>query len=279
MTASLTLPAALLMGLAASGHCLLMCGGIASASGVIAMPGANRQPPLLWLVASQLGRLTSYALAGAAAASLLGGAIGLVDSEAVRSVQRMLMALALVAAAAVVSGLIRDPGRGVGQIFWRRIGPLARRLLPLRSTPAAFGFGMVWGWMPCGHVYSVLVVATLAADAWQAAATMALFGLGTLPAMLAISVGASRLPRLAPAGGVRRLVGVVLLVAALVTAGAPWLDAHRAGQAGVDPLHASKGDGAGASREDGAGASSGDGAGASEAHSGRSLTDASRHHH
>lgn len=228
MTESLTLPAALLMGLAASGHCLLMCGGIASASGVVAMPGESRRPPLSWLLASQLGRVASYGLAGLLAGGVLGGVVDLLDSEAVRTALRLLSAVALAIAAAVVAGLLRDPGQGIGRLVWQRVAPLARRLLPLRSSPAAFAFGMVWGWMPCGFVYSVLLVAALAADPGRSAATMVLFGLGTLPAMLAMSLGASRLPRLAPGGRVRQVAGGLLLICALATAIAPWLPLHGA---------------------------------------------------
>ena len=112
MTGSLTLSAALLMGLAASGHCLLMCGGIASASGVVAMPGENRRPPLRWLLASQLGRVTSYALAGLLVGGVLGGVVGLLDSEAVRTALRLLSAVALAVAAAVVAGLLAGLGAG-----------------------------------------------------------------------------------------------------------------------------------------------------------------------
>ena len=241
MTGSLTLSAALLMGLAASGHCLLMCGGIASASGVVAMPGENRRPPLRWLLASQLGRVTSYALAGLLVGGVLGGVVGLLDSEAVRTALRLLSAVALAVAAAVVAGLLRDPGQGIGRLVWQRVAPLAMRLLPLRSTPAAFAFGMVWGWMPCGFVYSVLLVAALAADPWRAAATMVLFGLGTLPAMLALSLGASRLPRLAPGGHARQMAGGVLLVCALATAVAPWLPLHADGHGSASHPGGAKG--------------------------------------
>ena len=229
---SLTLPAAWLMGLAASGHCLLMCGGIAGASGVVAMPGHDRRQPLHWLLASQLGRITSYSLAGLLAGGVLGGFVALFDLEAIRIGLRVLTALALALAAAVVAGWLRDPGRGPGALVWRYIGPLARRLLPLRSALGAFGFGMIWGWMPCGFVYSVLVVAALAADPWRAAAIMALFGLGTLPAMLALAAGVSRLPRLSPGMRSRQLVGALLLGCAALTLASPWLPIHGAGHAG-----------------------------------------------
>ena len=76
--------------------------------------------------------------------------------------------------------------------------------------------------MPCGFVYTVLVIATLQADAGRAALTMAAFGLGTVPAMLATSLGAARVASLA-APAARRLAGAVLLASAIVTLAAAWL--------------------------------------------------------
>lgn len=229
MIEPLTLSAALLMGLGTSGHCLLMCGGIASASGIVAMPGRERRPPLSWLLASQFGRILSYGLAGWLAAGVVSSVVAVFGVESIRTGLRILSALALMLAAAVIAGWIRDPGRGPGGVIWRRLAPLTRSILPLRSISAAFGFGMIWGWMPCGFVYSALMVATLAADPWLGAAFMVLFGLGTLPAMLAIAAGATALPRLVPARRFRGFIGALLLASAALTLIAPWLPLHGSG--------------------------------------------------
>ncbi len=231
MIDGLTLGAALLLGLAASGHCLVMCGGISAALGIATAKGANGRPRPGLLAAYQLGRIASYTLAGLLFGGVLGGLIGLLDVDAVRTGLRMLSACALLLGALVAFGRVRDPGFGIGRRLWPKLAPLGRRLLPVTSLPRAFAFGMVWGWMPCGFVYTVLLIATLQLDAGRAAATMAAFGLGTAPAMLATAFGAQRFAGFAARPGGKRVAGAVLLASAALTLAGPWL-------AGVAPwLH------------------------------------------
>ena len=222
MNSALTLSAALLLGLAASGHCLAMCGGITAALGV-ATAARRGRPRLLLLIGYQLGRIVSYSLAGLLFAGMLGGLIALLDIESVRRALRALSALALLLAALVAFGRVRDPGLGIGQGIWHGLAPLGRRLLPIASLQRAFAFGMVWGWMPCGFVYSVLLIATLQQGAVAGAMTMAAFGLGTAPALLIAGFGAQRLTGWATRFGLRRVAGSVLLVSALMTLSGPWL--------------------------------------------------------
>jgi sulfite exporter TauE/SafE len=223
MSATLTLSAALLLGLAASGHCLIMCGGITSALGLATARDAAGRPRVSLLCAYQLGRVGSYALAGLLFGGLFAGLIALLDVEVVRRSLRVLSAAAILFAALTVLGLVRDPGARLGWRLWSRVAPLGRRLLPVATVPRALAFGATWGWMPCGFVYSVLVMATLQADAARGALTMAAFGLGTIPAMLAVSLGAGRVTALAAHPAARRVAGVLLLACALLTLAAPWL--------------------------------------------------------
>ncbi|MCC7330109.1 MAG: sulfite exporter TauE/SafE family protein [Gammaproteobacteria bacterium] len=223
MTGPLTLGAALLLGLAASGHCLVMCGGISAALGLATARDAQGRPRPLLLAGYQLGRVASYALAGLLVGGVLGGLIALLDIEAVRRTLRALGALAFLFAALVAFGLVRDPGPGLGHRLWQRLSPLARRLLPVASLPRAVAFGMVWGWMPCGFVYTVLLMAAAQFNAGAGALTMAVFGLGTLPALLAASFGAQRLASLGARPGARRLAGTLLLASAALTLAGPWV--------------------------------------------------------
>lgn len=229
MTGGLTLGAALLLGFAASGHCLVMCGGISSALGLATAKSAEGRAQVPLLVAYQVGRMLSYAIAGA----LVGGALGLVvawlDADAVRLGLRALSAAALLVAALVAFGMLRDPGAGIGRPLWQRIAPIGRRLLPVTNVARALAFGMVWGWMPCGFAYTVMVIAALEADALRSAATMLAFGIGTAPAMIAVAYGAQRASRLAASGTARRAAGTVLagsaaltLLAPQIAAAAPW---------------------------------------------------------
>ncbi|HOX70575.1 MAG TPA: sulfite exporter TauE/SafE family protein [Dokdonella sp.] len=223
MIEGLTLGAALLLGLAASGHCLVMCGGISAALGIATAKAANGRPRAGLLLGYQAGRIASYGLAGLLFGGVLGGLIGLLDIEAVRRSLRALSALALLLGALVAFGRVRDPGFGIGRRLWPRLAPLGRKLLPVTNLPRAFAFGMVWGWMPCGFVYTVLLIASLQLDASRAAATMTAFGLGTAPAMLATAFGAQRMVGFAARPGARRVAGTVLLASAALTLAGPWL--------------------------------------------------------
>ncbi len=223
MNGALTLGAALLLGLAASGHCLVMCGGISAALGIATVKGANGRPLPRLLVGYQLGRVASYTLAGLLLGGVFGGLIGLLDAENVRRGLRVLAALALLAGALVAFGRMREFGFGAGQRLWAHIAPLGRRLLPVTTLPRSFAFGMVWGFMPCGFVYTVLLIATVQLDAARSAMTMAAFGLGTLPGMFLAAFGAQRFAGFSAHPAARRIAGAALLASATLTLVAPWL--------------------------------------------------------
>jgi sulfite exporter TauE/SafE len=230
MSSGLTLGAALILGIAASGHCLVMCGGIASALGLASARSASGQPRLPLIVAYQIGRIVSYAIAGAVAGGAVGYLVDWLNVDEVRRGLRALSAVALIAAALVAFGILSDPGSRVGELVWRRIAPLGRRLLPVTNISRAFGFGMLWGWMPCGFAYTVILIAALEQDAVRAAGTMLAFGIGTAPTMVALAYGARRAANLAAGRATRRLAGTILICGAALTlfapqmmAAAPWL--------------------------------------------------------
>jgi sulfite exporter TauE/SafE len=223
MTANLTLSAALLLGLAASGHCLVMCGGISAALGIATDKGADGRPRPRLLVGYQLGRVASYTLTGLVLGGVFGGLLGLLDADNVRRGLRVLAAAALLLGALVAFGRVREIGFGSGRRLWSHIAPLGRRLLPVTTLPRSFAFGMVWGFMPCGFVYTVLLIATVQLDAARSAMTMAAFGAGTLPAMLLVAFGAQRFAGFSARPSARRVAGAALLASAALTLVAPWL--------------------------------------------------------
>ena len=142
---SLSLGASLLLGLAASGHCLAMCGGISAALGVVTARGADGEPRRGLLAAYQFGRVLSYVLAGLLFATVAGGAIAWLDDAAIRTTLRVLVALVQFGGALVAFGLLRDTGHAIGRIVWPRLAPLGRRLIPVTTLPRAVLFGMLWG--------------------------------------------------------------------------------------------------------------------------------------
>jgi sulfite exporter TauE/SafE len=238
--ASLGAGAALLLGLAAGGHCLVMCGGITAALGMATAKDASGRPRRSLLVAYQLGRIGSYAVAGLLFGGLAGGLIAIADAGAVSRALRVLSGLAMLTAAVVVFAGIHDPAARLGSRLWARLAPLGRRLLPVATPRRALAFGAVWGWMPCGFVYTVLLIATLQADPVRAALTMVAFGVGTLPVMLTTSLGLAHagtrvMPRLA-----RPVAGAMLLAGAVLTLAAPWLAPEQHGLHGLSsavPTH------------------------------------------
>lgn len=223
MNQPLTLGAALLLGLATSAHCMVMCGGIAGALGLATAQDARGRPRALLLLGYQLGRVLSYGLAGLLFAGALGGVSVLLEGAALGRVLRIISAAVFVLAALVALGSVRSVDFGLGWRLWQRLAPLARRLLPVRSFPRALAFGMVWGWLPCGFVYTVLLLATLQLDAVAGALTMIAFGAGTMPAMLATAFGAERFTALARRRGARQAAGLLLLLGAALTLAGPWL--------------------------------------------------------
>jgi sulfite exporter TauE/SafE len=200
-----------------------MCGGISAALGIATAKRADGRPRPSLLIGYQIGRAVSYTLAGLLLGGALGALIGVLDMESVRRALRVLAAVALVLGALVVFGRLRDPGFGIGHKLWQRIAPLGRRLLPVTSLPRALAFGMVWGWMPCGFVYTVLIIAALQGDALHGAMTTAAFGLGTLPSMFLAAFGAQRFTGFSARPAARRIAGFALLASAVLTLAGPWL--------------------------------------------------------
>ncbi len=212
--------AALVVGLLGGVHCVGMCGGIVSALtfGLPAERRASLARMLPLVLAYNLGRILSYGLAGAVA-----GGFGylLAESLPLWQAQRVLYGLAglfMVLMGLYLGGWWALLGRleRLGGRLWSRLEPLGRRLLPVSSPPRALVLGLVWGWIPCGLVYSTLVWALSSGGAWQGAALMLAFGLGTLPNLLGMSFLVGGLARWSRQPWVRRLAG------GLVTAFGLW---------------------------------------------------------
>lgn len=209
MTEPLSLGAALLLGLLGSSHCIGMCGGIGAALGAA---GDSR-----WSLALlyHLGRIGSYTLLGALLgllAQLGAGALQPVLPVA-GAILRTLAALLVIAMGLYVAGWWLGVTRleALGGRLWRRVQPLTRRLLPPRNGAAAIALGALWGLLPCGLIYSSLAWAAASGDALQSASRMAAFGLGTLPAMAAATLGGQQLQRHLQRPSLRKIAGVVLI--------------------------------------------------------------------
>ena len=211
---------ALLVGLLGGVHCVGMCGGIVGAL-TLGVPAAKRGAgsTLPFLLAYNFGRIASYTAAGA----IVGG-LGMLIAGVmpVYTAQRLLMAVAggfMVLLGLYLGGWWYGLTRveRAGSLLWRRIEPLGRGLLPVRSPGQALVLGLLWGWLPCGLVYSMLVWAVSAGDALRGAALMLCFGLGTLPNLLAMGLVAGGLASRLRQGWVRHLAGALVIGFGLYT--------------------------------------------------------------
>ena len=225
MTLELVIPA-LVLGLLGGGHCLGMCGGLMGAL-TLAIPKEQRARRFRLLLAYNLGRILSYATAGL----LIGLAGWAVASGPMATVMRVLAGLLLIAMGLYLagwwSGLTRIEGLGRG--LWRHIQPFANRLLPVSSLPRALLLGALWGWLPCGLVYSTLLWAASQGNAVDSALLMLAFGLGTWPVLLATGLAAERVTALLRKRSVRMAGGLLVILFGLWTLPGPhqhWLMGH-----------------------------------------------------
>ncbi len=169
-----------LVGLLGGTHCVGMCGGIV---GALSMGG----PPRLSLhLAYNLGRIASYAVAGALVGALGGLSLALSGQLPLRLALAVAANLMLVALGLYLVGVTRALAfvERLGQNLWRRLQPLTRRFLPATTPARAFPLGLLWGWLPCGLVYSALATALTSGSALRGGLLMLAFGAGTLPNLL-----------------------------------------------------------------------------------------------
>ena len=202
---------AFLVGLLGGVHCIGMCGGIVGAIS-LGMPGeqGTRWPMLL---AYNLGRIASYTVAGAIA-----GGLGFFFSDVLPVQQAQQILLGVAGVVMILLGLylggwwnLLSYVEQAGGHLWKKIEPLGRGLLPVRRVGQGLALGMLWGWLPCGLVYSVLIWAVSAGGAGEGALLMLAFGLGTLPNLLAMGAAAGQLQRLVRHVWVRRAAGLMII--------------------------------------------------------------------
>lgn len=213
------LVSALLMGILGSTHCAAMCGGISGVlSGGLVSLGKRPSPRLGLHLGMSAGRVATYALLGAVLGGLGSAVSSLVGLGAVPLVLRAIAGMSLVLVGLHLAGLSRSTKmlERWGAPIWRRAEPFAKRLLPVRRVPTAIAFGAVWGLMPCGLVYAALGLAAATGSAVDGFVTMALFGLGTVPALLLVGAFVRVLSKLTANVGVRRFAGATVVILGLV---------------------------------------------------------------
>ena len=212
------LTTAFFTGLLGSAHCFGMCGGI---SGLFAMNVnvASLKTQFPKAIAYNAGRVLSYAILGAAVAVLGKTLVAGIPNIAapVRFASGVL--IILVGLQLAFGWRILAPLESAGAKVWNRIAPAAKGLVPVESVAQAIGLGLIWGWLPCGLVYSVLLLAATTAEPTSGGLVMVAFGLGTMPAMIATGISASKLAQFM--NGKRFGAGLLIVLLGLATIAMP----------------------------------------------------------
>jgi uncharacterized protein len=181
MIEHLSLLSAFLLGFFGSTHCLGMCGGIVSSLNL------NKHNSLLLNLCYHTGRITTYSLLG-----ILFGLLG----AGLSNIGALILPLRLLAGIMLILMGFYLMGKTIGLIWlekagsqlWRFISPLGSRFIPVKNPLQGLVLGMIWGFLPCGLVYSTLTLALSTTSVSGAGLTMLFFGLGTLPLLLSLSL-------------------------------------------------------------------------------------------
>jgi sulfite exporter TauE/SafE len=206
--------AAFTTGLMSGVHCAPMCGAVVQ---VVARGAPAGGRPLRHQLAYNGGRIASYSVAGGLAGAMGQGALAWHGAGAL---QLIFLLMAMVMLLGVGLQLAGYPSftraiEAQGARLWRHLQPLAKPLLPTSTAARALAFGALMGWLPCGLVYSMLIVALTTGGALSGALVMLAFGLGTLPSLLAASWALGRMRQLPARAWPRRFAAAVLVVGGL----------------------------------------------------------------
>jgi sulfite exporter TauE/SafE len=189
-----------------------MCSGVATA---LAFASHNnegkRSPELLRAIASNVGRITSYAAAGAIAGALGIAAFSWLDATLANLTLRWLAAILLSVVGLSLAGIMPTfvlsyPSRILASLLKPEV--CARSVGPTYVT--SFFAGVAWGFMPCAMAYSALFYATISGSAARGLLTMAGFGAATFAPLLLPSLGMSAMTRRILGSRTRTAFGLVL---------------------------------------------------------------------
>ncbi len=209
----LSLWSAFLVAMLGGGHCIGMCGGLMLAVGM-QLP----QPKWLYLLTYNFGRIFSYGLAGALVGWLGSTSAALEYLLPIQNILYLITSLMLIFLGLYLANLWHGLllVEKLGSKLWRKIEPMGRKLIPMRHLGHAFLAGIIWGWLPCGLMYSVLIAALATASPQYGMAMMLMFGLGTLPVLLSVGFAGTQFKPLLQRERLRLLCGAMVAMFGVV---------------------------------------------------------------
>ena len=215
--------AAFSMGLFGSPHCLGMCGGIVTAFG-LSMQHVSDSKKNGLILTYHLGRLISYSLLG-----LIASFVGVTIFQSImsNSAPRIVLGAVLMLIGLAMFGLpLFNQLEKVGMRFWQSLAPIRKKVFPIDSFGKAFFAGLLWGFLPCGLVYGALMMAIAGNNIATGAALMFVFGLGTMPMLIATQKTVGILHSSIKNFRLRQINGVIMMLSGLAVIFIPMMMHH-----------------------------------------------------
>jgi len=229
------------LGLASTLHCWGMCGGIMGALtfGLPEEIRSHRFKLLTYIAIYNFGRITSYTFAGVIAGSISATLVSTMTVENGHLILRALASLVLITFGLHLSGLLPKMQilESVGSILWRRLQPLTKIFFPVRTIWRAFCFGLLWGWLPCGLVYSALLWASSSGDSVSGGMYMFAFGLGTLPGVMVSGIVSSTIMNLSRNKNLRYSMAALMIFIGLALLFIPLEHGDHSGNGNTQHMH------------------------------------------
>jgi len=210
----LTWISAFLLGLMGAPHCSAMCGGIVGALSLGTQPATPKKSRNIpYVLMYNLGRLVSYTLAGMMAGGVSALSSHFVDLNHLQLILKGFASIFMLFLGLYLGGWwpVLTRLEKVGSRIWVYLEPVGRRFIPIRNLRSAFVLGGIWGWLPCGLVYTALIYSTTAGGAVQGGTLMLSFGLGTLPAMISLGAAGIGLQTFLRQPVCRKLAGITVI--------------------------------------------------------------------
>lgn len=216
----ITFISAFFVGLFSTLHCVGMCGGIIGAL-TFSLPEHirnNRIRLIPYVSAYNFGRITSYVVAGALIGGL-GDQISALAPQYGHFVLQLFASVLMLGIGLYLAGWFPAFTKieQLGKPIWNKLEPISQKLIPVKSPSHAYLFGLVWGWLPCGLVYTALIWSGTAGTAQDGALLMLAFGAGTLPTVMIAGILTGWFVRLSRSDYIRPIVGLTVISMALVT--------------------------------------------------------------
>ncbi len=196
-----------------------MCGGIVGALTLGVSDKDKKTSTFVINLGYNLGRISGYIVAGAIVGFLGSSLVDLTGIQTAKQVLAVIASLFMIALGLYLAGIWNGIAKieSIGAVLWKHIQPLTQRFIPVKSFQQAVPLGFLWGWLPCGLVYTALIWTLSAGGTIEGALIMLAFGLGTLPNLLAMGVIATQLSKWIQNPKVRLLAGMLVVLMGIAT--------------------------------------------------------------